>query len=244
MGMGKPRSSHSGPQCATGSLQLVLHDAERFTGRQSERSTAFQKARGPCGAGRSSIERQCRCCRHAVSDRALGRVQWAFVSHIRYPRMVRVHVRGIGREAFLARRYYATCRGPSMTDGGDAQSRSARGWRESGRAARRYFDLPGSDLVHQIFLVFVLGRMILGAARCWAPRPGILAFIVPTGFAPALRLMLQGNEAHVAMGLLAGLFTLATLMTTKRIHGTITSSLHLQFENQDLVEDLRTPSTS
>jgi mannitol/fructose-specific phosphotransferase system IIA component (Ntr-type) len=39
---------------------------------------------------------------------------------------------------------------------------------------------------------------------------------------------------------LAVLFTVATLVTTTRIHLTILSSVSLEFENQDLVEDLRT----
>ncbi|MEI9970902.1 MAG: hypothetical protein WDO73_01985 [Ignavibacteriota bacterium] len=45
------------------------------------------------------------------------------------------------------------------------------------------------------------------------------------------------------MGLLAGLFTLATLATTRRIHRTILASLNLQFENRDLVEELRAAKT-
>jgi two-component system, cell cycle sensor histidine kinase and response regulator CckA len=44
---------------------------------------------------------------------------------------------------------------------------------------------------------------------------------------------------HFAMGLLAAVFTLATLLTTARIYRTVNSSLELQFENRDLVEDLR-----
>jgi hypothetical protein len=99
---------------------------------------------------------------------------------------------------------------------------------------------PEAHLANQVILVFILGGMILGAASVLAPRPeAFLAFIVPTGLAPAVRLMVQGDEAHVAMGLLASLFTLATLITTTRIHLTISSSLNLQFENQDLVEDLQ-----
>src|SRR4029077_20453127 len=62
--------------------------------------------------------------------------------------------------------------------------------------------------------------------------------IVPAGLAPAVRLMLQGDEAHLAMALMAGLFTLATVITTRRIHLTITSSLNLRFENATLVENL------
>jgi PAS domain S-box-containing protein len=44
---------------------------------------------------------------------------------------------------------------------------------------------------------------------------------------------------HLAMGLLAAVFTLATLVTTGRIYSTVDSSLKLQFENRELVEDLQ-----
>ncbi|HYW41915.1 MAG TPA: ATP-binding protein [Bryobacteraceae bacterium] len=99
---------------------------------------------------------------------------------------------------------------------------------------------PSDHLANQIFLVFILGGMMLGAVSVLAPLPkAFLAFILPTGLAPAVRLVVQGDEAHVAMGLLAGLFTLATLLTTRRIYLTIVSTLKLQFENQNLVEDLR-----
>ena len=81
---------------------------------------------------------------------------------------------------------------------------------------------------------------MLGAAPLLAPLPeAFLAFMLPAGIAPALRFMAQGDEAHLAMGLLAGLFVAATLITTRRIHLTIVSSLNLRFENQNLVEDLQ-----
>ena len=41
------------------------------------------------------------------------------------------------------------------------------------------------------------------------------------------------------MGLLAAVFTLATLIITRRIYHTIESSLRLQMENRDLVQNLR-----
>lgn len=44
---------------------------------------------------------------------------------------------------------------------------------------------------------------------------------------------------HFAMGLLAAVFTLATVITTGRFYRTVESSLKLQFENRDLVEDLQ-----
>jgi signal transduction histidine kinase/ActR/RegA family two-component response regulator len=99
---------------------------------------------------------------------------------------------------------------------------------------------PEAHLANQVFLFFILGGMMLGAASLLAPWPAaFLAFIVPTGLAPLVRLVVQGDEAHIAMAVLAVLFTVATLVTTTRIHLTILSSVSLQFENHDLVEDLR-----
>lgn len=81
---------------------------------------------------------------------------------------------------------------------------------------------------------------MLGAATLLAPRPeAYLAFLIPTGLTPAIRLVIQGDQTHLAMGLLALVFTLATLTTTSRIYSTIDSSLRLQFENRGLVEDLQ-----
>src|SRR5262249_38137178 len=60
----------------------------------------------------------------------------------------------------------------------------------------------------------------------------------PAGIAPAARLLYGGDETHIAMGLLALVFTLATIMTTSALHRTIESSLKLQFENRDLVDEL------
>src|ERR1700749_3271092 len=100
---------------------------------------------------------------------------------------------------------------------------------------------PAAHLTNQVFLVFVLGGMMLGASSVLAPRPeAFLTFLIPVGLIPAARFFLEGDETHVAMGLLASLFTLATLMTTGRLYRMVDSSLRLQFENHHLVEDLRT----
>jgi signal transduction histidine kinase/CheY-like chemotaxis protein len=99
---------------------------------------------------------------------------------------------------------------------------------------------PAAQPANQVYLVFTLGGMMLGSVSLLAPRPeAFFSFIVPTGLAPAARLAMQGGEAHLAMGLLAGVFTLATLLTAWRIHLTIASSLKLQFVNQDLLTDLQ-----
>jgi signal transduction histidine kinase/ActR/RegA family two-component response regulator len=94
---------------------------------------------------------------------------------------------------------------------------------------------------NQVFLIFVLGGMMLGASSVLAPRPeAFLAFLIPVGMIPAIRLFAQADKTHIAMGLLAVVFTLATLVTTRRIYRLVESSLRLQIENRDLVEDLRT----
>jgi signal transduction histidine kinase/ActR/RegA family two-component response regulator len=99
---------------------------------------------------------------------------------------------------------------------------------------------PAAHLTNQVFLFFVLGGMMLGASSVLAPRPeAFLTFLLPAGLIPAVRLFFEGDETHAAMGLLAAVFTLATLIITRRIYHTIESSLRLQLENRDLVENLR-----
>ncbi|HZL69768.1 MAG TPA: GGDEF domain-containing protein [Candidatus Limnocylindrales bacterium] len=86
----------------------------------------------------------------------------------------------------------------------------------------------------------MLGGMMLGAGSVLAARPeAFLAFIVPTGLPLSVRFLLQRDDTHLAMGLLATIFTAATLITTWRIYLTVRSSLNLRFENEDLVVDLQ-----
>ena len=100
---------------------------------------------------------------------------------------------------------------------------------------------PEARLMNQVLLVFIVGGMMLGGVSVLAPRPeSFLAFLLPTGLLPALRLLFDVDSAHVVMGSLTVLFTSATLATTWRFYRTIRSSLHLRFENEVLVEDLQT----
>jgi len=99
---------------------------------------------------------------------------------------------------------------------------------------------PEGSLAFQVVLMFVLGGMMLGAGSLLAARPeAYYVFLLPTGLAPAARLAIQGGEGHLAMSLLAVVFTVATLIITRRIYLTIESSLELQFENHDLVDYLK-----
>ncbi len=99
---------------------------------------------------------------------------------------------------------------------------------------------PENQLTNQVFLIFVLGGMMLGAASTLAARPeAFLAFLLPAGLAPSARLVIQGGETHAAMGMLAALFTTAVVVTTWRVHGAVESSLMLQFENRRLIDHLQ-----
>lgn len=111
---------------------------------------------------------------------------------------------------------------------------SAAGWGAAGILL-----YPEAHLPNQVFLAFVLGGMMIGGGSVLAARPeAFLLFLIPTGLPTVLHFLAQGDEAHIAMGALGALFTVAILLTTQNIYRTISSSLILRFENKDLVSDL------
>ena len=169
----------------------------------------------------------------------LGRFEWPAVSH---PVIVGwcLCMWAVSVARFvLARRYRAADSSRlNPVKWGDAFALGAAlagaGWGAAG------FLLYPDALAYQVYLYFILGGMMLGAASLLAPRPeSFCAFMIPTGVAPVVRLVLQGDEAHLSMALLALLFTLATLVTTRRIYLTILSSVSHKIENQNLLEDLQ-----
>jgi signal transduction histidine kinase/CheY-like chemotaxis protein len=99
---------------------------------------------------------------------------------------------------------------------------------------------PEVPLVNQVLLIFVIGGMMLGGSSVLAPRvEAFLAFQLPAGLIPAAQLLVEGDRPHIVMSLLSVVFTAAALSTTWRIHRTIDSSLHLRFDNQELLQDLQ-----
>jgi signal transduction histidine kinase len=99
---------------------------------------------------------------------------------------------------------------------------------------------PEANLANQVLLAFVVGGMMVGGASVLAARIEAFAlFILLSGLPTAVRMLLQGDDAHVAMALLGALYTVATLITAWRLYLTIVSSLELRFENQDLLASLR-----
>lgn len=174
-----------------------------------------------------------------VATGILGRLQWEVAPHpFILGWCLYMFLVSAGR-FILARRYWRTTPSSLEVSKWAAAFAMGAGLAGAGWGAAGILLYPEAQLANQLFLVFILGGMVLGAASLLAPRPeAFLAFIVPTGLALAVRLVVQGDQAHLAMGLMASLFTLATLITTRRIHQMIVSSFNLQFENQDLVDDL------
>jgi signal transduction histidine kinase/CheY-like chemotaxis protein len=175
-----------------------------------------------------------------IAAAILGQLQWAAISHrvivgwCLYMFLVSA-ARFAGARLYLRIPSSGLRTGPWLAAFATGAGLAGAGWGAAGILL-----YPEARLANQLFLAFILGGMILGAASLLAPRPeSFLAFMVPAGLAPAVRFAIQGDENHLAMGLMAILFTLVILITTWRIHRTIVSSLNLQFDNQDLVDDLQ-----
>jgi signal transduction histidine kinase/ActR/RegA family two-component response regulator len=170
----------------------------------------------------------------------LGGLQWGIVAKpVVIAWWLYIILVSVLRYAFARRYWHAS---PSTTDINKWRTifTLGVGLTGAGWGAAGVLLYPAGHLNNQLFLVFVLGGMMLGASSVLAPRPeAFVTFLIPAGFIPAVRLLLEGDETHVAMGLLAAVFTLATLIITRRIYRTIDSSLRLELENRDLVENLR-----
>lgn len=171
---------------------------------------------------------------------ALAYLQWAVISHpvilawTCY--MVAISIARFG----LALQY---SRVPHVADGRDpwfdvfvtGVFLSGVGWASAG-----IWLFPEGDLTHQVLLAFVLGGMMLGGGSILAARPvAFLLFLLPAGLPASLHFFLPLDEAHLAMGSLACIFTLATVISTWRIYLTVDAALNLQFENQELVSALQ-----
>src|SRR5262245_18751648 len=95
---------------------------------------------------------------------------------------------------------------------------------------------PVASLPHQVFLAFVVGGMIAGAVGLLSARMGVfLTFAFPAALPIIVRLFAQGDPMSRTMSGMATLFTLVSIFTAWKLHCTIRASLHLRFDNADLV---------
>jgi signal transduction histidine kinase len=95
---------------------------------------------------------------------------------------------------------------------------------------------PGTSMTHQVFLTFVLGGMIAGAVGLLSARMHVfLSFACPTAVPVILHWLAQGDRLATTMGGMAALFTLVSIFTAYKLHCIILASVHLRFDNADLV---------
>jgi two-component system, cell cycle sensor histidine kinase and response regulator CckA len=170
----------------------------------------------------------------------LGRLQWGAVPHLVILDWC-VYMFLVSAARFsLARLYWLAGPSSQETSSWATAFTIGAGLAGVGWGAAGVLLYQEAHLANQVLLLFILGGMMLGAVSLLAPlTKAYLAFIVPTGFVPAIYLVVRADEAHVSMGLMASLFTVATLITTKQIHRTILSSLNSQFERQQAEDTLR-----
>lgn len=95
------------------------------------------------------------------------------------------------------------------------------------------------SLVHQIFLAFVLGGMITGAAAVlsWV-KEAFVVFLVPTALPIVVQFFLHGGDIFLAMGALSAVFTAALLTVSHRLHASVMESLSLRFDKTNLIRNL------
>ena len=113
---------------------------------------------------------------------------------------------------------------------------SGLGWGSIG-----VFLFPSGSLPHQMFVIFVLGGMTAGSvAACSAMMTGFLLFAVPALVPSAIQFLAQGDDLHLAMGGMLALYATLLIFIARTMNQTLITSLHLRFENQDLVAYLST----
>jgi PAS domain S-box-containing protein len=101
------------------------------------------------------------------------------------------------------------------------------------------FLLPIDSVSHQIFIAFVLGGMVAGAAGTFSIfLRTFLIYSLPTLVPIVIRFFVIGGHLHVAMGGMTLLFGLLMYLTAIRVNTAIVSSIKLKFENIDLIDQL------
>ena len=95
---------------------------------------------------------------------------------------------------------------------------------------------PVTSLPHQVFLAFVVGGMLAGAVELLSARMGVfLSFACPAAVPIIVHLLAQNDLMSRTMGGMATLFSLVSIFTAWKLHCTIRMSVHLRFDNTDLV---------
>ena len=103
-----------------------------------------------------------------------------------------------------------------------------------------YLLLPEDSIGHQMFVVFVLAGMSAGAVGVLSSaRHGVSAFIIPSLLPLAIRFLLFGTMIGFVMAGMVVIFMGIMVITSWKIHESITSNIIYRFANHELIDDIR-----
>jgi signal transduction histidine kinase len=106
-----------------------------------------------------------------------------------------------------------------------------------GWGATSLFLFPAESLPHQLFLIFILGGMAIGAVTSMAAiKSAYVGFVLPTTVPLILRFFFEGGELFVVMGVLSTIFVTGILLMAAQFHAAIHESLAFRFERRDLLQ--------
>ncbi|GJL49968.1 MAG: hypothetical protein NPIRA01_11950 [Nitrospirales bacterium] len=105
--------------------------------------------------------------------------------------------------------------------------------------AAGFFLYPPDSLPHEFGLIFVLGGMVAGSTAMHSALPkAFWAFSVPTAMPFTFKFFQQGDDLHVAMGILSLLFMSMMGVVARRNHLLVTKGITLQHENVQLLDQV------
>jgi two-component system, cell cycle sensor histidine kinase and response regulator CckA len=101
------------------------------------------------------------------------------------------------------------------------------------------FLFPYTSMVHQVFLIFVLGGMIAGSVGIFASiTSAFYLFSIPVIFPIIFNLYRLSSPIQFSMGAMLSLYWVIMLATAKTLHREIIESLNYKYENLDLISEL------
>jgi PAS domain-containing protein len=96
---------------------------------------------------------------------------------------------------------------------------------------------PASSMLHQFFVIFVIGGMALSAMVILAPvRQAFLAYMLPLMALTTAAVLSQGGNLHLFMGVLLIVFAGVMLVASPVLSDMMRESVRVKFENSGLVE--------
>ncbi len=102
-----------------------------------------------------------------------------------------------------------------------------------------FWFFPPHSLLHQTFILLVLGGMVVGALAAnmssfWGSNIYAWLLIIPAG----ARCALQGTGSHLAISGMIMVFLLLMYLVSRKIYATMDSSFRLRYKNIGLIEHL------